>query len=627
MFKGLVRRISSRYAARAAKHGDLKTAERLWVAAIAYGDNSPETHQKLGELYLQLGNYERAGALLSVAASSASSDASLIAKLARAYQESGELDKAETHWLRVRELDPSAAPLLQLALIRHRQGKLVDAARLYEAVLQIDNGNFDALHLLGTLRTQQGRWDEAAGLLTDAVRQNPGSAEAHSNLGNALHEARRHEEAIASYSKAIALKPDFAEAHNNLGNTLNAVQRHEEAIANCRKALAIKADLAEAHYNIGIALYALDRHEEAVASYRSALAIKPEDVEAHNNLGLALNDLNRQGEAIALFQRALALKPDFAEAHWNRGLALLTIGDFKNGWEDYEWRWRAKVTAPMQDFPRPLWLGATDLRGKTVLLHADQGFGDTIQFVRYLPMVAARGARVVLQVRSRLKELMTNLVGVDLIVSRGDPLPAFDCHCPLSSLPRAFGTSLESIPAEIPYLRASADRVAKWKALLAGHARPRIGLTWSGDQNNRKLRHRFIALARLLPLLSAPGVCFVSLQIDMPDEDARMLDDLPEIIHLGREQDNFADTAAAVSLLDLVISVDTSIVHLAGALGKPVWVLLPFTQDWRWLLEREDSPWYPSARLFRQPRMGDWDSVVERVRIELLRFSPQHVMR
>ena len=274
---------------------------------------------------------------------------------------------AGMHGSRTQGLDRT----VEEAVALHRQGKLVDAARLYEAVLQVDNGNFDALHLLGTLRTQQGRYDEAAGLLTDAVRQNPGSADAHNNLGNALNEAQRHEEAIASYSKAIALKPDFAAAHNNLGNALNTVQRHEEAIASCRKALAIKADLAEAHYNIGIALYALDRHEEAIASHRSALAINPEDVEAHNNLGLALNDLNRQGEAIALYQRALALKPDFAEAHWNRGLALLAIGDLKNGWEDYEWRWRAKVTAPMQNFPRSLWQGATDLRGKTVLLHAD----------------------------------------------------------------------------------------------------------------------------------------------------------------------------------------------------------------------------------------------------------------
>jgi tetratricopeptide (TPR) repeat protein len=509
------------------------------------------------------------------------------------------------------------------AVALHRQGRLLEAEQLYRAALQIDNGNFDALHLLGILRSQQGRWDEAAELLSDAVRQNPASAEAHSDLGNALNETRRHDEAIANYSKAIALRPDFFQAHNNLGIALHTVERFEEAIASCRRALAINPDLSEAHYNIGNALYALDRHDEAIASFRSGLAIKPEDVESHNNLGLALNDLNRQDEAIALFDRALALKPDFADAHWNRGLALLTIGDFRNGLDEYEWRWRTNVTAPMQSFPRPLWLGATNPRGKTVLLHADQGLGDTIQFARYAPMVAARGARVVLQVLSPLKELMTGLEGVEAVVSRGEPLPDFDCHCPLSSLPRAFGTRLESIPARIPYVRASPGRVAKWEALLAGPAGPRIGLTWSGNRSTRRLRHRSISLARLLPLLATPGARFVSLQKDMPDEDASMLDRLPEITHLGHRLDDFADTAAAVSLLDLVISIDTSIVHLAGAMGKPVWVMLLLTQDWRWLLDREDSPWYPSARLFRQTSVGDWDGVIERVRTELLRFSPR----
>ena len=581
-----------------------------------------QLQQKLGELYLRLSNPGRETAPLSIAAISTSSDAALIAKLARASQESGKLDRAETLWLRLEELEPGSAPLVELGLIHHRQGRLQDAERLYHATLQSNSSIFEALHMLGILRSQQGRWDEAAGLLTDAVSQNPASAQAHSDLGNALNETGQHDEAIASYSTAIALRPDFAEAHNNLGIALNTVERHEQAIASCRRALAIDAELAEAHYNIGNALYALDRHEEAIASFRRALEIKPDDVEVHNNLGLALNDLNRQGEAIALFDRALALKPDFADAHWNRGLALLTLGDFKNGWEEYEWRWRTKVTAPMQDFPRPLWLGETDPRGKTVLLHADQGFGDTIQFARYAPMLAAKGARVVLQVFAPVKELLSGLEGVERVVARGEPLQDFDCHCPLSSLPRAFGTRLENIPAGIPYLRASADRIAKWQTLLNPAAGVRVGLTWSGNRGSRRHRLRSISLARLLPLLSAPGVRFVSLQKDMPDEDARTLAGLPQVTHIGDRLADFADTAAAVSLLDLVISIDTSVAHLAGAMGKPVWLMLLLTQDWRWLLEREDSPWYPSARLFRQTSVGDWDSVIERVRTELLRFSP-----
>lgn len=510
------------------------------------------------------------------------------------------------------------------AVALHQQGKLADAERLYRTVLQSDKGNFDALHLLGIVHTQQGNFAEAVKMLTDALKRNPASADAHSNLGNALMEAKRHEEAVASYGKAISLRPGFAEAHNNLGNALNAVGRHEQAIASCRRALAIQPDLAEAHYNIGLANYGLDRHEEVVASYRSALEIRPNDIEALNNLGLALSDLNRLPEAITVFEKALALKPDFAQARWNRGLARLTMGDLENGWEDYEWRWQAKVTAPMQDFPRPLWLGAGQLAGKTILLHADQGLGDTLQLVRYAPLVAARGARVVMQVLPALKELVASVKGVDHVVARGEPLPDFDCHCPLSSLPRAFGTRLNNIPTEVPYVRPAADRTEKWRALLADIDGPRIGLTWAGNRTNRKLRHRTIALTRLLPLIATPGVRFVTLQKEVPDEDASTFAGLRDVVHLGDKLDDFADTAAAVSILDLMISIDTSIVHLAGALGKPVWVLMPFTQDWRWLLDREDSPWYPSARLFRQPRVGDWESPIARVQAELLHATPRH---
>ena len=593
MLKKLVRQICNRYAARAAKHGDLTTAERLWAVAIAYGDNSPETHRKLGELYLQSGSYERAGA----------------------------------HWLRVAELEPGAAPFLQLAMIHHRQGQLADAERQYEAVLRIDSGNFDALHLMGVLRTQQGRCDDALRLLNDALGQNPYSAEAHSNLGIALNETQRHEEAVASYGKAIELKPEFAEAHSNLCLTLNTLKRHEQAIASGREALELNPGLAEAHYNIGNALYALDRREEAVASYRSALEIKPDDVEAHSNLGLALYDLNRQAEAIAHYDRALALKSDFAAAQWNRGLAHLALGDLTNGWEAYEWRWRAKVTAPLQDFARPLWPADADPRGKTVLLHADQGFGDAIQFARYAPLLAAKGARVVLQVPPALKELMTSLAGVDLVVARGAALPDFDCHFPLSGLPRAFATTLQSIPASIPYLYAAADKVVKWQALLGERTGLRVGLAWAGNPNHKNDRNRSIALARLLPLLTAPGVGFVSLQKELRDEDAVVLGNLAGFAQFGDRLEDFSDTAAVMSLLDVVISVDSAVAHLAGALGKPAWVLLPFAAEWRWLLERDDSPWYPSSRLFRQPRQGDWDSVLERVRTELLRVSPQPDMR
>ena len=311
-----------------------------------------------------------------------------------------------------------------------------------------------------------------------------------------------------------------------------------------------------------------------------------------------------------------------AEAHFSQGLALLSIGNFKRGWEQYEWRWATKGYAPKRDFVQPRWRGAEDLSGRTILLHSEQGFGDTLQFVRYAPLLAAKGARVVLQVPPPLKALMAGLAGVDVIVAQGDTLPAFDCHCPLLSLPLAFATTLLSIPAATPYLHANAGSVAKWQALLGERSGPRVGLVWSGNPNHKNDRNRFISSARLLPLLAVPGVRFVSLQKDLREGDAEVLRNRSEITHIGDQLDDFADTAAAVSLLDLVITVDSVVAHLAGALGKAVWVLLPFSPDWRWLLEREDSPWYPSARLFRQPHTGDWDSVIGRVREELLRFAP-----
>ena len=293
--------------------------------------------------------------------------------------------------------------------------------------------------------------------------------------------------------------------------------------------------------------------------------------------------------------------PDLAEAHWNLALALLATGDFERGWQEHEWRWRANVIGPEQSFRQPLWLGAEDLTGKTILLHNEQGLGDALQFVRYAPQVRQRGARVVLRVQRPLLSLMAGLAGADHVIAEGDALPEFDYHCPLLSLPLAFGTHLQNIPAGIPYLHPAADRLAKWQSILGERTAPRIGLAWSGNPAHKNDRNRSIALKQLLPLLSVPGVRFVSLQRDLREDDAAVLGNLPALVSIGAQLDDFADTAAAISLLDLVITVDTAVAHLAGALGKPVWVLLPFAPDWRWLLKREDSPWYPTARLFRQP--------------------------
>ena len=318
----------------------------------------------------------------------------------------------------------------------------------------------------------------------------------------------------------------------------------------------------------------------------------------------------------------LALKPGYAEACWNKSLALLVTGDFKPGWELYEWRWKAETLTTVYErlFSQPLWLGKDPLAGKTILLHSEQGMGDTIQFCRYARLVAGLGARVILEIDASLVGLFQNLEGADLVIARGTPLPPFDCHCPLMSLPLAFRTDLETIPAAVPYLEVGKDRLAKWGARLGEKRAPRVGLVWSGRVLHKNDHNRSLGLAELISHLPA-GCQYLSLQKEIRDMDRPVLASHGGILHFEDELVDFGDTAALCELMDVVVSVDTSVAHLAGALGRPVWILLPYMPDWRWLLDRADSPWYPSARLYRQERTGEWSGVLERVQADLLALA------
>jgi len=320
---------------------------------------------------------------------------------------------------------------------------------------------------------------------------------------------------------------------------------------------------------------------------------------------------------LASYDRALAVRPNYAEARWNMSLVQLLTGDFYGGWREYEWRWKNKgLELFKRDFAQPLWLGETEIEGKTILLHSEQGFGDTIQFSRYVPLIAARGARVLLEVPAPLKDLVVSLAGVAQVISAQDEPPRFDLHCPLLSLPLALGTRMETIPAHVPYFAVPAESMRRWHAALGSKHRLRIGLAWSGGPRHKKDANRSIKLHSLLPFLDVEAD-FISLQKDVRADDATVLQGRTDLAHFGDKLDTFADTAAVIGSLDLVISVDTSVAHLAGALAKPVWILLPFLPDWRWLLDREDSPWYPTARLFRQNAPGDWSSVISLVVLEL----------
>ena len=393
--------------------------------------------------------------------------------------------------------------------------------------------------------------------------------------------------------------------------------QHARSAEMAARALAIDPRNVEVLCNRGAALRSLDRPAEALADYERALAAAPRHAAAHNNRGVALAALNRYDEAHASYDRALAIDPRDDRARFNRGLARLVRGDLAGGLADFESRWTGSDTqAGRRDLGAPQWSGDELLQGRTILLHAEQGLGDAIQFARYVPEVARRGATVLLEAHRGLAPLLAQLPGVSLTIARGDPLPAFDLHCPLMSLALAFGTTLETIPREVPYLHAPAAHLERWRTRLGPRRRPRVGLAWSGSTTLRNDRNRSIPLARLDAVRQLP-LDFFSLQQEVRDADLPALSSGPAITQFGAELEDFRDTAALVHLMDLVISVDTAVAHLAGALARPTWVLLPWSPDWRWLLERDDSPWYPTARLWRQPRAGDWDSVIALVAAEL----------
>jgi len=474
----------------------------------------------------------------------------------------------------------------------------------------VENDRAATLHAAGHYEEALAAYDRAVALAGDY-------AQIHLNRGLTLHALKRFKDALSAYDRAISLKPDFADAFNNCGNSLRELRQHGEALKAYDRAIALQPKFAEAYNNRGNALRSLRRHIEALTAYDRAIALKPDFAQAHYHRGFALQELNRTTEALASFDAALALDPTYADAQWSKAFVHLLMGDFVTGWPLYEWRWqRFDGIAPQRTFSQPLWRGDFDIQDKTIFIYAEQGLGDTIQFCRYAKLAADRGAKVILEVPVLLQALMTSLEGVQQLNKQGDPLPPFDCHCPLLSMPLAFNTKLSGIPAGIPYLHAPKDAINHWTSMLGERRSLRVGLAWAGNPDHRNDRNRSMKLIELLPL-NGSGVELFSLQKEMPRAEAVILAATPSIKNIGLRFGDFTDTAAAIALMDVVITVDTAIAHLAGALGKPVWILLPFAPEWRWLQDRADSPWYPTARLFRQTRMGDWLSVVDTVGKEL----------
>jgi tetratricopeptide (TPR) repeat protein len=492
-----------------------------------------------------------------------------------------------------------------------------EALASFDEALAVRPKFAEALNNRGSALHDMKRFDEALVNFDRALAIRPNFAEAFYNRALALYQSKRFGDALASYDRALAIRPDYAKALNNRGSTLKELRRFDEAVASFDRALAVRPDYVVALNNRGLLLEELKRFDAALASYEDALARQPDFADSLNNRGNILIKLKRFDEALASFERALAVRPDYAEAHCTESLLRLLMGDYERGWHKYEWRWR---TDELESFERkceqPLWLGENVINGKTILLHSEQGFGDTIQFCRYVPLVARRGAQVLLDVPTPLRDLMVSLDGIAQVIPRGEELPCFDFHCPLLSLPLAFGTTLETIPSEMPYLTVPPENERNWKTRLGSERRPRIGVAWCGNPLHKDDCIRSMDLKTFSGILDADAT-FVSLQKDIRVSDVAMLESLGHVLRFENDLRTFADTAALIANLDLVISVDTGVAHLAGALAKPVWVLLPFVPDWRWLLDREDNPWYPTARLFRQNVSCDWSGVINRVVSEL----------
>jgi tetratricopeptide (TPR) repeat protein len=544
---------------------------------------------------------------------------------------------------------------LQEALSLHQQGRLRDAEKLYTRALKAAPDNFDALHLLGLIKAQNGQMGEASRLMSAALKINPNAPDALVNLANVLHALKRDAEALNHLDKAITLRPGDIEALLYRGNILSALDRaedavscfdavlarnpgrpeallargtararldrHTQALADFDAVLAQAPNHVEALYNRGTALLELGRCSEAIDTFERIWAHAPEHAKAWNNRGRALQALNRHDEAAASFEKAIAIDRNYADAHFNLALSLLTLGQLARGFAQYEWRWkRGGMSEVRRNYRGRLWLGEFPLGQRAVLLSAEQGLGDTMQFVRYAPLLAHRGATVILEVQPELKSFLTNVAGVTSCHARGETLPAHDVYCPLGSLPLAFKTNPQTIPANIPYLRADDARVATWRSSVDGLKGKRVAIAWAGNSRHPNDRNRSINLKLLEPLLSIEGISFVSVQRELRADDATLLARHYNVTHLGDSLAEMADTGAVLSFADITIAVDTSVVHLAGALGRDVWVLLPFSPDWRWTLG-ERSPWYPQARLFRQPTPGDWPSVIAAVRDALLRVT------
>jgi tetratricopeptide (TPR) repeat protein len=607
---GIVQRLLAE-AIRDHETGRLEEARQLYLQVLALHADHVGSLYGLGLIAQQTGDFEVAVRMLRSAVAISPKDATYHFSLAGALQAQRKLEESLAEYRRALALQPEfAGAHNNIAGLLQSLGKLEEAKVHYERAVALKPDYAAAYCNLGVVLQNLGDLTKAVACHEKALLLRPDLAEAHNNLGLVLRQQGKLEEAKSHYQHAVILRPNYAEAYNNLGVLLRQLGKLEESAACFERLLILMPNSAEAHDNWGNTLRDLGRLDESAASHERAIALKPDSAKAYNNLGYTQRKQGRLAESRKSFNRALGLEPQSVDIRWNLCLLDLLEGNYAAGWSGYEVRHERKENKP-RSFSQPIWRGEP-LNGARILLHSEQGLGDSIQFMRYVPMVHAAGGKVILNVPSSLGRLAAHLPGVDTLTMDEELLPPLDRHCPLMSLPLAFKTTPDSIPGQVPYLIVPDEAQRAAKNLDWPSETLRVGLVWSGNPICTEDQIRSMSLSQFEPLLDLDGLHFFSLQ--MGAAASQLFAIHAPITDLRYAIKDLADTAALMAHLDVVITVDTAVAHLAGALGKQTWVMLPFAPDWRWLTDREDSPWYPTVRLFRQTCFGDWDGPIARVR-------------
>jgi tetratricopeptide (TPR) repeat protein len=504
---------------------------------------------------------------------------------------------------------------LQLAYEYYQAGNLDQAEFVCREILEEQPDNAEMYNNLGLLLGEKGNIDDSVACYRKALELDPNLADAHYNLGNVLKGQNQLLEAIKSYRRAIELDPVSLDALMNFGNALQGVEQYDEAEQCYQKALHISPHNADIYNNLGLTFHKKNMFDKAILFFEKAIRLRPDQSDIYNNLGFTHQEIGSLGEAIRCYRKAIQLDSNYANAHWNLSRALLLVGDYKEGWKEYEWRWKADTLILTSRHCSQSLFTLENIAHRIILLNSEQGFGDNIQCVRYVPLIAQRGAKVIVECYPELYSLFGNMDSIYQVIRFDEDPPPFDLNCPIFSLPLIFETTPETIPTNVPYLTADASRKEKWREKIMEHNfRVKIGLVWAG---NPKIPFKHLSLDDFAPFGQLGDVGFYSLQKGRASEQSTKPPQGMRLFDYTAEINDFCDTAALIESLDLVIAIDTAVSHLAGAIGKPVWTLLPFVPDWRWMLDREDSPWYPTMRLFRQPALGDWRSVITKVVEEL----------